>query len=82
MRSLCARSTFHHKYLEDLQIDQEKNMRNTNTMIHRLTAMARELGYSKIADMCWQAQGDLVQLKSILKEEAGALTSVHMRAIF
>ena len=63
-----AVSTFDQKCIAGLEINQDLNKKNAETIIPLLTSLVKKHGYSKISSLCQKASGNIDKLLQILKE--------------
>jgi len=56
------------KCIAGLEVDAERNRRNSETVIPHLTELARRYGYSRVNEVCKKAGGDVRLLRELLKQ--------------
>ncbi len=56
------------KCIRGLRVDAERNQRNAQSLIARVTELAKQHGYSRVNAVCKQARGDLTKLRELLSE--------------
>ena len=69
-----AADALSNKCIKGLQADAQRNNRNVRTIIPLLTELAKRYGYSRVSEICKQAEGDINQLRDLL---AQAFTDVQ-----
>jgi aspartate ammonia-lyase len=63
-----AAQVLHARCIDGLEVDAERNARHTQTIIPELTALMQRYGYSRVSDICKQAEGDVTRLRQLLRE--------------
>jgi len=61
-----------------LVVHRDRNDRNVGTIIPLLTELMKQHGYSAVSDVCKQAGGDSVRLRSLLSERFGSCCDQHV----
>jgi len=63
-----AAATLAQRCIAGLRVDVERNRQHAETIIPRLSELARRYSYSRVNDICKQAGGDLDRLRELLDE--------------
>ncbi len=54
--------------IKGLQVDAQRNNRNVQTIIPLLTELMKRYGYSRVSEICKQAERDIDQLRDLLNQ--------------
>lgn len=61
--------TLAERCLEELTVAPERNRRNAQSIIPLLTELVKARGYSAVSRVCREAEGDVPQIRELLKKE-------------